>query len=160
MASARTALVSAVSAGCGAGIGYLLDPDRGRARRAQLRDGAAAVLRRRRRWAGQRVRYGKGALLGRVREASGAGRAHPEDDVDVVQGIRQRLARLHVPMADVKIDVWAGAATLRGQLSDDEQIRRVQKETQKAPGVREVKSYLHLPGEPAPNKAAALHAAR
>lgn len=136
-----------------------MDPDRGRARRSQLSDQAAAAVRHQGRRVAQRARYGKGAMFGGVRKALGAGRAHPADDVDIVAGIRQRLARLHIPLSDVKIDVVKGAATLRGQLPDDDQIQRVQLETRKAPGVRTVQSYLHLPGEPAPNKAAALHAA-
>jgi len=37
-------------------------------------------------------------------------------------------------------------------------MRAVQEAVASAPGVRTVQSWLHLPGEPAPNKAASLRA--
>ena len=51
-----------------------------------------------------------------------------------------------------------GRATLRGQVRDEAQMRAVQEAVASAPGVRTVQSWLHLPGEPAPNKAASLRA--
>lgn len=156
---ARTGLVAACSAAAGMAVAYLLDPDRGHARRAQLRDQLAAQLRRGRRRAEGRARYGRGRMVGAARRATGAGRPHPVDDVDIVQGIKQRFARLDFSTSEVSIEVVDGTATLRGQLRDADEIHTVQEETMKAPGVRAVESYLHLPGEPAPNKAAALRAA-
>jgi hypothetical protein len=155
----RMVLVAAGSAAGGAVLTYLCDPDRGRARRAQLTDQAAAALRRGRRRAGTRLRYSKGRLVGAGRAAVGGGHLTPEDDVDVTAGIKQRFARLGIPTADVKIDVVSGTATLRGQLGNSSAIRNAQDEAMKVPGVRGVRSFLHLPGEPAPNKADALRAA-
>jgi len=51
-----------------------------------------------------------------------------------------------------------GRATLRGQVHDGAQMQAVQEAVASAPGVRMVESWLHLPGEPAPNKAASLRA--
>jgi osmotically-inducible protein OsmY len=157
MSRTRTGLVAAVSAGLGMIVAHLLDPDRGRARRAQLRDQLGATVRRSRRRTERRARYGIGALKGTAWKAIGAGRMHPEDDRDVVQGIKQRFARLGFPMSDVTVDVVDGTTTLRGQLDEPDQVDIVQNEVMKVAGVRAVESYLHLPGEPAPNKAAALH---
>ena len=158
MSKARVGLIAAGSAAGGMALAYLCDPDRGRSRRARLADQASAALRRGRRRAGRRARYGKGQLVGAAREAVGAGRLSPVDDIDIAQGIKQRFARLDIPTADVKIDVVAGTATLRGQLGDEDQIGQAQDEAVKVPGVRAAKSFLHLPGEPAPNKATSLSA--
>ena len=51
-----------------------------------------------------------------------------------------------------------GRLTLRGQLDSEEQIREVAAAAGEVPGVAEGIVLLHLPGTPAPNKAAALEA--
>ena len=158
MRKSRVGMIAAGSAAGGMALAYLCDPDRGRSRRAQLTDQASAALRRGRRRAGRRARYGKGQLVGAARETAGAGQLNPVDDIDIAQGIKQRFARLDIPTTDVKIDVLAGTATLRGQLGDEDRIGQAQHEAMKVPGVRAVESFLHLPGEPAPNKATSLSA--
>ena len=150
--------VIAASAAAGMVVAYLCDPDRGRSRRARLADQTGAAVRRGRRRAERKARYGRGHLVGAVREAAGGGRLTPVDDIAVGQGIKQRFARLDIATSDISIDVVEGTATLRGQLDDDDQIRRVLDEAMKVPGVREVESFLHQPGQPAPNKAASLRA--
>jgi len=81
------------------------------------------------------------------------------DDVDVLHEVRQQLSRVGFPTPDVTVDVVDGRATLRGQVHDGAQMQAVQEAVASAPGVRMVESWLHLPGEPAPNKAASLEAA-
>lgn len=154
----RTGVVAACSAGAGMLVTYLLDPDRGRARRSRLGQQTQAAIRRTRRDAGRRTRYGTGSALGAARRAIGRGRFHPVDDIDVVHAIKQEFARLPFATSDVNIDVVDGVATLRGQLADDDQIREVCDAAMKVRGVQALESYLHRPGEPAPNKAASLSA--
>ncbi|MGH9183220.1 MAG: BON domain-containing protein [Acidimicrobiales bacterium] len=143
----------------GAAAAYFLDPDRGRARRARTRDQAAARLRRGRDRAGSRARYAQGRLVGAAARAGGAGELTPEDDIDVVHGIRQAWSGLGFPTEAVTVDVVDGAATLRGELQGPQQIEVVEDTTSRVPGVTRVESYLHLRGAPAPNKAASIKAA-
>ena len=144
----------------GAALAYLLDPDRGRSRRARLKDQTAATLRRRRAEAVREASYTRGQLEGAAARAAGAGEPKPADDVEVVNVIRQALSGLDFPTTDVTIEVVSGTATLRGQVQDSEQVKRVEEEVRKVNGVRRVESWLHLPGEPAPNKATSLEASQ
>lgn len=149
-------LTAVVAGAVGAGAAYFLDPDRGRSRRARARDQAAAAMRRRSREISSQARYAEGEIEGAKARASGAGTFTPEGDRDVVQAVRQALARLDLSTSDVKIDVVAGVASLRGQVDDAAQIDEIGRAVNAVPGVREVESYLHTPGTPAPNKAASL----
>lgn len=56
------------------------------------------------------------------------------------------------------VDVVDGVAALRGQLEAMPQMEEVCRAVEGVPGVVEVRSYLHPPGAPAPNKAASLRA--
>jgi hypothetical protein len=127
----RKGLWTATAGAAGAAVAYFLDPDRGRARRAQTKDQAAAALRRRKADAEREARYLEGRAEGAAVEARGGGQPRPEDDVDDTQ---------------------------RGQVGSEEEKRRVEEAAGAAAGVREVQSWLHLPGQPAPNKAEALRA--
>ena len=142
----------------GAALAYLFDPDRGRSRRSKARDQAGAALRRVRERGSRKIRYAGGRVEGVAARARGAGELKPEDDLDVVQGIRQALSRLDFGTEDVNIEVVDGVATLRGEVKNPDQLKKVESEATGVPGVREVQSYLHLPGTPAPNKASSLRA--
>jgi len=142
----------------GAGGQYLLDQSRGRSRRARLRDQAAARVRRLRRDAARRDSYLRGRRMGEVARARGAGTFHPTSDQQVTEHLHETLARSGFSTADVTVEVSDGLATLRGQVADDGQRRSLVDAVRSQPGVDSVRSWLHLPGEPAPNKAAAYQA--
>lgn len=150
----RTVVVGTI----GAALAFFFDPDRGRSRRARAMDQAAAVARRAGREMSRRARYLAGRTRGLTLRARGAGRPSPQDDLQVAEQIRQRLAELNLSTADVTVEVVEGVVQLRGQVATEEEQRIVEEQASHAPGVREVRSYLHLPGTPAPNKASALRA--
>ncbi len=150
----RTVVVGTISVG----LAYFLDPDRGRSRRARVKDQAAAAGRRARREMSRRGRYLAGRARGIALRARGAGRPSPEDDLQVTEVIRQRLAGLSFSTADVSVEVVEGVAQLRGQVATEQEQKIVEDEVSRAAGVREMHSYLHLPGRPAPNKSSALRA--
>ena len=154
----RKGLWTATAGAAGAAVAYFLDPDRGRARRSQTKDQAAATLRRRKADAAREARYLEGKAEGVAAQARGGGRPRPEDDVDVTHGVRQAFTAAGVPTDDVTIEATDGVVTLRGQVPSEDEKRRVEKAAKSAAGVREVQSWLHLPGQPAPNKASALQA--
>jgi osmotically-inducible protein OsmY len=146
------------AAGTGALAMYYLDPDRGRARRARSRDMLLAAGRDMTEEAEKRSRYYEGRLEGAQARLAGRGRLHPVDDHVVKQGIRQQLSSAGVDMSDVVIDVTDGVVGLRGKASTDSEIRKIELEVMTVPGVEEVRSWLHLPGEDAPNKALSIRA--
>jgi BON domain len=142
----------------GAGAEYLLDPQLGKRRRARLRDQAAARLRRARRDAARRSSYERGERVGDAARAAGKGRFHPVSDRQVADHLHETIARLEFPTNDVTVEVADAVATLRGQVAEDGQRRQIVEAVRRHPGVDSVTSWLHLPGEPAPNKAAAYQA--
>jgi len=148
----------AIGATAGAGLAYLFDPEQGRSRRARLKDQAQAQARRTRGQAEARARYAAGEAKGRVAEVTGRGRPSPADDRVTADLVRQSLAALTFPTSDVTVEVVDGWATLRGQVEATAQIEAVVEATRSTPGVVDVGSYLHLPGQPAPNKEQALRA--
>lgn len=142
----------------GAGGAYYLDPDRGRARRARLVDKTAALRRRRQRQVEADLRYREGQLQGEAARAAGAGEFTPEDDIDIRQAVHAALVGLDTDTSDVTADVVEGIATLRGQVETTDDCELVCRTAGGVAGVVEVRSYLHTPGTPAPNKAASLAA--
>ncbi|HEX2024067.1 MAG TPA: BON domain-containing protein [Acidimicrobiales bacterium] len=142
----------------GAAIAYFADPDNGRSRRARAKDQLNAKMRRRQREAEQLTRHAENVAAGQAARARGAGEPKPTDDVDVVHAVKQALSGLGVPTADINVDVVDGTATLRGQVPTDEQKTKVEQAVNGVQGVQRVESWLHLPGQPAPNKASALQA--
>lgn len=150
-------LIAGVALGA-AGM-YYLDPDRGRARRARGRDQAAARLRSRRREADQRARYEANREAGQRLVEQGAGRFRPVDDTAAAQHLKQVLAAVDAETADVVVEVADRVAVLRGQVASAADRDAIVDAVGGAEGIHSVTSYLHLPGETAPNKADALNAA-
>ena len=154
----RKGLWTATAGAAGAAVAYFFDPQRGRARRTQTKDQAAAALRRRKADAEREARYLEGKAQGAAAAAQGGGRPRPEDDVDVVHAVRQAFSAAGVPTDDITIEAAEGVVTLRGQVPSEDEKTKAERAAGSAAGVREVQSWLHLPGQPAPNKASALQA--
>ena len=145
-----------LATGGGAIAAYYLDPDRGRARRARSRDMTLAAGRDMTRDVESQARYFDGKMQGARARADGRGELEPVDDHVIKQGVQQQLASAGVDTGDVVIDVTDGVVGLRGKASSDSEVRRIEREAMKVPGADEIHSWLHLPGEVAPNKALAM----
>ena len=138
----------------GAVAEYLLDPARGHARRAGLRQRSAAAARRPvkrvRRTAGRNAAY----LRGRVhRVGHRLSRSHPPaDDRTLVDRVRSEVfGRRRFGHLSVNVDAVDGVVTLRGQLDDRDVIRDLEVAVAKVAGVRRVENLLHTPDTVAPN---------
>lgn len=147
----------------GAVLMYFFDQASGRRRRALVRD-KAAHLRRivthdTRRAVGRRSRFFRGVARGVRHDAAELlphRHARVDDDTLVARVRSDVLRRASVPAGDVHVDVYEGCVTLRGQLTSEDEIRRVVDATRHLDGVADVRSYLHLPGTPPPNKAESM----
>ncbi len=145
-----TAIIAAVTAGAGAVAALLLDPARGRARRARLLDQGSATVRR----AGRRIGPSIGAARASVSNAihaivgrSGDGQAL--DDASLAAKLESQLFRDPVvPKGSININVEQGIAVLRGEVPDAEMRDRLANEAASVKGVWSVHNLLHLPGEP------------
>jgi hypothetical protein len=157
----RPAMQVGIGGMIGAGLMYLFDAANGRRRRHVARDRALASLRR----TGERLEgYGRltGAtaygLVQRIAHAPGAERPAVSDEA-LADRVRSEAFRdRDLSAGQVNVNVEEGAVVLRGQLDRPEQIREVEAAVRAVEGVDEVKSYLHLPHTPAPNKQDALGA--
>lgn len=141
---------------------YYLDPHQGRRRRALVRDKAAharrVLVRNLPRRLERRARFVGGVVRGIGHDAAhlvGAdGHVPYVDDEQLVARVRSEVLRdPDIKAGEIHIDAYEGCVTLRGQLERESDIRRLVAATKRVEGVRAVRSYLHLPGEPPPNKA-------
>jgi len=150
-------------AAVGAAAMYVFDPDRGHRRRVMFRDRSRSALRHEYRHANRAVRQKvvdtENRIEGAVIRARGGGRFHPESDVDLREHLRQVIATVDFSTKDVNVEAVKGVATLRGQVETVQQQNRLIVEVEGVPGVVSVRSYLHLPGAPAPNKEPSRHPA-
>ena len=73
------------------------------------------------------------------------------DDATLADRVRSEIFRdADAPKGDVSVDVQAGVAYLRGEVSDQAWIDRLGDEARKVDGISAVKNLLHAPGTPAP----------
>lgn len=159
--NSNRAFLAIASLSVGALVMYYLDPALGRRRRALVRDQFAHTKRvfthdlpRR---AEKRGRFFRGVARGvRHNAVSPLRNGHhaDTDDETLVDRVRSEVLRGRgINAGEIHIEAYEGAVTLRGQLQHPEQIRRLIEATGEVEGVQRVRSYLHLPGTIAPNKA-------
>jgi hypothetical protein len=145
-----TALIAAGTAAAGAIAAFLLDPSRGRARRARLVDQGGATIRRAARQAGRAAHAALSTASGRLAAARHAGDGDEAflDDVTLSSKVETRLFRdPSVPKGTININVERGIVVLRGEVPDAEMRDRLATEAGAIGGVWSVHNLLHLPGE-------------
>jgi osmotically-inducible protein OsmY len=147
---------TAVAAGVGAAAAYLLDPDRGRSRRARLRDQGEAFKRRQARALERQASFQRGRAEGLVQRARHRGGHPPADDRALADRVRTEVLRHDPAHTHLNVDAVGGVVSVRGEVADLETAMDVERRIRAIPGVVEVENLLHAPGEPAPNKADAL----
>jgi hypothetical protein len=145
-----------IGAAAGAAVMYFLDPDRGRGRRAQVSQQLGARKRKIEHVAEGVEKDAANRAEGAAARAKGAGVFHPTDDRSLEVHLHQVLEELDVETRDVTVEAVGGLVRVRGQVASTEDIARVVRAVNGVPGVHAVESFMHLPGEPAPNKEPAL----
>jgi hypothetical protein len=133
---------------------YFLDPDRGRSRSTRLRDQVAKKGRELRRERDRISRYEEGVIKGLEHTDPPA---PPADDLTLLDRVKSELGH-GFPHDRVSLDIADGVLELRGELGSEPEIEDLIDQVCEVPGVTMVLSLLHLPGQPAPNKAPALDA--
>jgi uncharacterized membrane protein len=130
--------------GIGAGLMYLLDPDRGRRRRAQLRDRVTSAVNR----AACQANATAGDIAHRARGLMAEARtmlngAEQPDDVVLAARIRSALGRAVSHPHALRVETDGGRVTLRGPVLAHE-VPRLLARTAAVPGVRSVTDALDV----------------
>jgi hypothetical protein len=144
--------IGLIGAGAGAAASFLLDPARGRARRARLRDQGAATVRQAVRRAGHTVSRVRGDLDGRISalRASRSADTRPIDDATLGDRVQSSVFRdRSLAKGDLNVNVERGIVVLRGEVPDQATRERLVAEVEAVDGVWSVRDLLHLPGEQA-----------
>jgi hypothetical protein len=134
------------SIGIGAGLMFVLDPDRGRRRRALIRDQAIAMNRRLGETTSAAIEDAGNRARGMVAEARRLWTAEPVTDQVLEERVRSRLGLVCSRPGDVSVEAHDRRITLRGAVGDDEYdglLRRVRW----TPGVSAVEHELTVRAE-------------
>ena len=144
-------VIGAVGGIAGAIVAFLTDPQRGRARRAQLLDQGAATVRGASREAERAIRAATSLAEGKIEALTeGGSRVAPTDDVTLRDRAETELFRDDsVPKGTININVERGILVLRGEVPNARMRNRLVRQAEGIDGVWSVKNLLHLPGEPA-----------
>jgi osmotically-inducible protein OsmY len=128
-------------------IMYLVDPDRGRSRRARLADQAEARSRDVADAVSATARYQAGVVKGVAHDVADVFTSDENgyDDEKLRQKVRsEAIGPTDLGDADIEIDVTDGEVSVRGSLSDDKVRRRLLKAIEKVDGVRSVEDQLEM----------------
>lgn len=144
-----------VGAAAGAAAMYVLDPNQGRTRRAEMQQRGAAAARRVGDQASVVAEQASDRVQGAAWEASRRVRDDtPADDVALADRVRSEvLGRPEYHDLSLNVDAVEGTVTLWGVVNEVERRRQIEREVGKISGVQRVESYLHGADEPAPNVA-------
>lgn len=144
-------LMAAITAGAGALAAFLLDPARGRTRRARLIDQGAAMIRRTGRQSARVMRSARATASGGLAAAKHSGARGEEfpDDITLASKVETTLFRdPSVPKGSINVNVERGVVVLRGEVPDTAMRDRLATEAGQINGVWSVHNLLHLEGEP------------
>ncbi len=144
--------VAALGAAVGALGAHLLDPDRGRGRRARYADQLAAGARRGASRLDRGRRVVASRLVGVAEELKHAGNGQPmPNDAALTEKLETELFRdPSVPKGKININAEHGVVVLRGEVDTPEQQALLEERARRVPGVADVQNLLHLPNQPAP----------
>lgn len=141
----KAALVGGL--GIGAALMYLFDPDRGKRRRALIRDKAEAAANKTGMYAEKMSRDLRNRAYGVVAETKSIFRHEEVSDDVLVDRVRAKLGRYPVHVGAIDVTANNGAVTLRGPLLDKE-VPRVLRAVRLARGVKGIDNQLTVYSEP------------
>ena len=146
-------------AGGAALTAYFLDPQKGHGRRVRFAERAGHTARSTKRKVERRARYVAKTAEARARHYVEPLPPAPADGRMLLDRVESELFEDRtIPRGRLSLETEGTAVVLRGQLDSFEEIARVEGAVRRIPGVGRVVNLMHVPGTPAPNKAAAIAA--
>lgn len=135
----------------GATVAYLLDPDRGQARRAELEQQTGRLAREAAETARGSLEDGAQRAAGTVREA--APELESPSDAVVLERVRaDAIGPSSARNSGIVTTIDDGVVAVRGQVESDRQREDLLGRIRAVDGVRDIEDLTHLPGEPAPTR--------
>jgi hypothetical protein len=127
--------------GLGAGLMFFLDPARGRARRARIRDKAVKAVHEVEQAARGRTADAAHRAAGALAEARGRLRSEHADDDVINERVRSKIGRMLAHPHEVETHVQGGVVTLQGRVASGE-LPELLARVRLVRGVREVENRL------------------
>lgn len=138
---------------------YLLDPELGRSRRTRIAERTRHQVRMTVGRIGRQARYVWTSVGARARHRLRSTASQRVEGSTLLDRVESELfTDPSMPHGRLSLEVEGTTVVLRGQLDSQAQIAGVETAVRRIPGVTGIRNLLHLPGTPAPNKAAALEA--
>jgi osmotically-inducible protein OsmY len=138
--------IAALSFAAGAAAAALLDPEHGKARRAQVADRGGALVRRTVRRTERGLRsaqselYGASQKLQHLRPED----AHPSDE-RLLDRVQTELYRdPAIPKGQINLSIEQGAVVLRGHVADDSLRSMIERRARGIAGVQQVDNQLNV----------------
>lgn len=125
----------------GSTLAFYLDPDRGRARRAQVRDRLTRLENDTRRYSQRQVQHLRHRLQGLLARAQSSLVTEKIDDETLYQRIRSELGRKVKNASAIEVDVHGGQITLKGEVEANE-VHSLVFRLRRLRGVRHVHNEL------------------
>ena len=144
-----------IGAAAGAAAVWFLDPNDGARRRNVARDKALKYARQTGAQAQRQASYAAGQAKGMAQEAAPTSGKDREElnDPALARKVETEIFRdADAPKGAVVVNVENGVVYLRGEVSDEDEIRTLGEKAGKVEGVRSVENLLHTSGTPAPTK--------
>lgn len=141
----RKLLISLGLVAVGGLVMYLMDPERGRSRRARLADQAEARTKDVAEAVSAKANYQAGVVKGVAHEVAEVFTSHDDeyDDEALLQKVRsEAIGPAGLP--DIQVDVTDGEVTISGSLEDEKAKRRLIKSIQKVDGVRAIDDFIEV----------------
>ena len=141
-----------IAAAVGLAAMYFLDPDRGKRRRALVRDRAAGTIRHAGAIAERTQRKVVSDAYGVSQKMSHAAATgdEPPNDATLAQKVMTEVFRdRRIPKGSINVNAENGVLQLRGQVEHPEEVLEIEGRVRRVPGVLDVENLLHLPGTPA-----------
>jgi hypothetical protein len=129
--------------GLGAGLMYLLDPDRGRRRRALVRDKAASSFRKTQEAADVTTRDVRNRTWGTLESIKSWFNPKPVDDRVLEERVRSKLGMLVRHPGSIEVTAQNGRVALSGPVLADE-VDHVISMTSRVQGVRRIENRLEV----------------
>jgi osmotically-inducible protein OsmY len=143
-------MARAVYVVAGAALGsaavFLLDPERGRSRRAELAQRSGKLVRRARQVANRQATRAMSEAEG-LRER--AGHLQVEDQHPTPERLKERVESVlfrdpGIPKGDVVVDVESDAVVLRGRVGDSRVRSRIERKARRIQGVDRVENLISV----------------
>ncbi|MBW3659091.1 MAG: BON domain-containing protein [Actinobacteria bacterium] len=137
-----------VGAGIGTGVAYLMDPQMGDRRRAEMKQQMSSQARDLKDSATQQASYAAGVAQGKVVETAKGMANGADEDVDP-HTLRQRVQSQVIGTTEGALDVVVavhdgGVVALKGRVRDAQTEEKLIDLTRKVPGVKDVRDELQV----------------